>query len=351
MSGPPSARTKSAVSSPSGSPVHAPDDGRPEEDRLLEAAYRAEFSASPADVDSVQMIAQKPRKGGELRALAVTDLAERIADHGLLRRSDDTARMAALHFVERRLTASNKPALYDGSGAFAGFLRRVLHNLLLDWLRSPAGRAELRRASHEPGGVFDRATTEDDGPSLGDDPEGEMGLRNDPDVLPSEALATRRRQSLHHLVALRALRGSLPPGRSVVLRLSLWPDFPIESEDLQSFSHFAHCHESAGSQGESRGCDSGKRCTIPPDTWRVRWLHELAEAQRDEPSGLSRRTIAMLTRIGHDKPLAKREGAVCERISKGRMQLVAALRRSGIYGATAELSSTELSPRAHGGQS
>ena len=38
----------------------------------------------------------------------------------------------------------------------------------------------------------------------------------------------------------------------------------------------------------------------------------------------------MLTRIGTDKTLSKREGAVCERISKGRMQLVAALRRSGI---------------------
>ena len=38
----------------------------------------------------------------------------------------------------------------------------------------------------------------------------------------------------------------------------------------------------------------------------------------------------MLTRIGSDKPITKREGAVCERISKGRMQLVAALRRSGI---------------------
>ena len=64
------------------------------------------------------------------------------------------------------------------------------------------------------------------------------------------------------------------------------------------------------------------------------WEGELTEARAREPSGLSRRTIAMLTRIGADKSWQKREGAVCERISKGRMQLVAALRRSGITGAS-----------------
>lgn len=281
-------------------------------DVLLEAAYRAEFALTPSEVDSVQIVAGARRKGGELRALAVSDLADRIADHGLLRRADDTARVAALHFVERRLSAGNKPALYDGSGAFAGFLRRVVHNLLLDWLRSPAGRAEVRRASHEAGGVFDRAS------------------EDEPSVLPSEEAAQRKRLALHHLVALRALRGSLPPGRSVVLRLSLWPDFPMEREDTTAAAAFAHCHESAGSQGEARGCDSGKRCTSPSATWSASWEAELAEAQRVEPSGLARRTIAMLTRIGSDKPISKREGAVCERISKGRMQLVAALRRSGI---------------------
>jgi hypothetical protein len=122
----------------------------------------------------------------------------------------------------------------------------------------------------------------------------------------------------------------------VVLRLSLWPDFPMEDEDIRSSAAFAHCHESSRAQGEARGCDSGKRCTVPDARWLSIWQTELAEAQRTEPSGLSRRTIAMLTRIGTDKPLAKREGAVCERISKGRMQLVAALRRSGIVGATSE---------------
>jgi hypothetical protein len=337
MPGPPSVRAKTSPPSP------ASEGSRAEEDQLLEAAYRAEFSDTPAEVDSVQIVGGVPRRSGDLRAFAVTDLADRIADHGLLRRSDDTARMAALHFVERRLVAANKPAQYDGSGAFAGFLRRVIHNLLLDWLRSPAGRAELRRASHEPGGVFDRATTAEDAPSLHDEAPGERDLQGDPELLPSEALAARRRLALHHLVALRTLRGNLPPGRSVVLRLSLWPDFPIESEDLASFLCFAHCHESAASQGESRGCDSGKRCTVPTEGWGAAWLAELAEAQRTEPSGLSRRTIAMLTRIGNDKPLAKREGAVCERISKGRMQLVAALRRSGIRNANADLSPADAS--------
>jgi DNA-directed RNA polymerase specialized sigma24 family protein len=343
MPGPPSGRAKTSSPSP------AVDGSRADEDRLLEAAYRAEFAVEPAEVDAVQIVGGVTRKNGDLRAYAVADLADRIAEHGLLRRSDDTARMAALHFVERRLVAANKPAQYDGSGVFAGFLRRVLHNLLLDWLRSPAGRAELRRASHEPGGVFDRASTADDAPSLHDEAPGERDLMGDPELLPSEAMAARKRLALHHLVALRTLRGSLPPGRSVVLRLSLWPDFPFESEDLQSFLRFAHCHESATSQGESRGCDSGKRCTVPTDPWKAAWLAELAEAQVAEPSGLARRTIAMLTRIGNDKPLSKREGAVCERISKGRMQLVAALRRSGIRNANADLSpadvSVEVEPR------
>ena len=59
---------------------------------------------------------------------------------------------------------------------------------------------------------------------------------------------------------------------------------------------------------------------------------ELAEARAAEPSGLSRKAVATLSRIGLGKPMQKREGAVCERISKGRMQLLDALRRSDIRG-------------------
>lgn len=296
-------------------PQTPPAAERPPEDLLLEASYRAEFASVPSDRDAVQIVAGQRRRGGELRAIAVSDLAARVADHGLLRRTDDTARIMALQFVERRLSAANKPAAYDGSGAFAGFLRRVIHNLLLDWLRSPAGRAEVRRASHEPGGAFDRS--------------GE-----DEPALPSEEAAQRQRLALYHLVALRALRGTLPPGRSVVLRLSLWPHFPMEAEDRRDAAAFAHCHETAVTQGEARGCDGGKRCTTPDDAWRAAWEGELAEAEGSSPSGLSRRAIAMLTRIGAEKSLSKREGAICERISKGRMQLVAALRRSGITSAS-----------------
>jgi hypothetical protein len=289
---------------------------RPNEDKLLEAAYRAEFSPGSDDPAEVRQVAERRLRVGELRGLAIDDLATRVAGHSLLRRADDTARMAALRFVERRLSEGEKVSAYDESGSFNGFLRRVVSNLLLDWLRSPTGKAELRRAEHD--GI------DSNGP-LSEPPE-EMEL-------PREEFERNRRLSLHHLVALRCVQ-SMPPGRGIPLRVSLWPGYEHEVADVLAIGSFAHCHETAGGQAESRACDAGKRCTTPDDAWRAAYGAELDKAKSDEPAGLSRRAVAVVLRIGLGKPMAKREGAVCERISKGRLQLIAELRRAGIRGST-----------------
>lgn len=284
---------------------------RPDDDRLLEAAYRAEVAIAEGAAERTTRVNGVERRLDELAALAVHDLGVRVAEHPLLRRADDTARVAALRFVERRMGEARKAESYDESGLFAGFLRRVVHNLLLDWLRSPTGKAELRRGSEE---------------SLaGHEPSEEP-------VLLREEIEEKRRLSLHHLVAVRTIRGALPPGRGVVLRLALWPAYPHDDDDEGAIAGFAHCHETARGQADARACDAGKRCTTPTPDWRRAFLGELAEAKAAEPSGLSRKAVATLSRIGLGKPMQKREGAVCERISKGRMQLLEALRRSGITG-------------------
>jgi hypothetical protein len=287
-------------------------EARTDEDLALEAAYRAEFreraEGERDDRDDSIEVGGTKRRVGELRALAIEDVATRVNDHPLLTRADDTARLAALRFVERRLGESDKVEGYGAVGSFQGFLRRVLTNLLLDWLRSPAGKAELRRAEHD-----------------GDSFEGEEM------ILPREEGERRRRLTLHHLVAMRAIQ-SLPPGRSVPLRLSLWPAYEHGADDLATIGGFAHCHETADGQADARACDAGKRCTTPTPAWSDAHVREIATAKVEEPSGLSRKAIATITRIGHGKPMPKREGAICERISKGRMQLVEELRRVGIRG-------------------
>ncbi|HEU4408302.1 MAG TPA: hypothetical protein VFS43_23770 [Polyangiaceae bacterium] len=297
-------------------PPPAPD-ARPDDDALLEAAYRAEFGPEPPDASSTHTIAGRPYRGGQLRALALHDLSERIARHSLLRRADDTSRQTALRFVEQRLKEGRKVEAYEGTGSFAGFLRRVLHNLLLDWLRSPAGRAELRRAEHE-----------------GHEAPGDAGDWDDPG-LPSEEFEAKRRRLLHHVIVTRTLKRGMPPARSVVVRLALWPAYEHDDEDRRDFGAFAHCHEGARTVSDARGCDTGKRCSAPPAPWQRAYETELEGAKASEPQGLSRKAIATLTRIGSDKPMPKREGAICERISKGRMQLVEELRRAGIHGVDA----------------
>jgi hypothetical protein len=290
---------------------------RPDDDALLEAAYRAEFGPEPLDTSSTHLVSGRSYRGGQLRARALYDLSERIARHSLLRRADDTSRQTALRFVEQRLKEGRKVEAFEGTGSFSGFLRRVLHNLLLDWLRSPAGRAELRRAEHEgtegPGG------------------EGEW----DEPALPGEEFEAKRRRLLHHVIVTRALKRGMPPARSVVVRLALWPSYEHDAEDLADFGAFAHCHEGARTVSDARGCDTGKRCATPAATWQRAYETELEGAKASEPQGLSRKVIATLTRIGSDKPMPKREGAICERISKGRMQLVEELRRAGIHGVDA----------------
>ena len=287
---------------------------RTDDDLALEAGYRAEFRARAEDEaddsDGRLDVAGRPLRIGDLRAQAIHDLAQRVSFHPLLARADDTARVAALRFVERRLGEADKIEGYAAEGSFQGFLRRVLTNLLLDWLRSPAGKAELRRAEHT-GESFESAE--------------EM-------ILPREEHERRRRLTLHHLVAVRAIQ-SLPPGRGVPLRLSLWPAYEHADEDLRTIAGFSHCHESADGQADARACDAGKRCTTPPAAWCEAHARELDAAKATEPEGLSRRAIATITRIGHGKPMPKREGAICERISKGRLQLVEGLRRAGIRGA------------------
>jgi hypothetical protein len=277
---------------------------------LLEAAYRAEFSVSPPDPGASIELEGRATTAGELRALALVDLSNRIEQHPLLRRADDTARLAALRFVERRLHEGHKVSAFDQSGSFQGFLRRVLSNLLLDWLRSPTGKAELRRAEHLAG-------------------EGDPGEELPP--LPQEEFEERRRLTLHHLVAIRALQ-SLPPGRGIPLRLALWPDYELDLAEVRQVASFAYCHETADGQAEGRACDAGRRCPVPPEAWSNAFRGELEQAQQREPQGLSRRVIAELTRIGQGKPMPKREGALCERISKGRLQLIEELRRVGIRG-------------------
>jgi hypothetical protein len=283
------------------------------EDLHLEAAYLAEFDPSGDAPDVVRQIAGRAQRVGDLRAFALSDLGDRIDRHPLLRRADDTARMSALRFVERRLAEGRKIAAYGGEGSFSGFLRRVLSNLLLDWLRSPAARAELRRAEHDPSVAGD------------DDVEGP--------ILPSEEIETRRRLAFAHLLASRAIE-SMAPGRGIPLRLALWPAYSHEENDLVAIAGFSHCHETSEGQADARGCDSGKRCTTPPAAWRASYDGELGQAKKEEPEGLSRRAIAVLTRIGHGKPMQKREGAVCERISKARIELVKELRRAGVKGSS-----------------
>lgn len=277
---------------------------------FLEAAYRAEFSSPQPEPEHQLRVDGRLVNAGELRSLAVVDLATRIEQHQLLRRADDTARLAALRFVERRLTEGNKIGAFDQSGSFHGFLRRVLNNLLLDWLRSPTGKAELKRAEHQPG----------DGDAVEEEP-----------ALPNEEFEARRRLTLHHLVAIRIIQ-SLPPGRGIPLRLALWPDYEMDLAEVHQVASFAYCHETADSQAEGRACDAGRRCPVPPEGWGGAYRNELDQAQQSEPQGLSRRTIAELTRIGRGKPMPKREGALCERISKGRLQLLEELRRVGIRG-------------------
>jgi len=277
---------------------------------LLLAAYSAEFSSEPPPPETPIPVDGRPIPAGELRSLAVVDLADRIERHSLLRRADDTARLAALRFVERRLVEGHKIESFEKSGSFHGFLRRVINNLLLDWLRSPTGKAELKRAEHQSG-------------------DGDASA--EPDELPREEFEQRRRLTIHHLVAIRTIQ-SLPPGRGIPLRLALWPDYDLEVAEVEVAASFAYCHETAGNQAEGRACDAGKRCPIPDDDWRTSYRGELAQAQTAEPQGLSRRAIAELTRIGRGKPLPKREGAICERISKGRLHLIEELRRVGIRG-------------------
>jgi hypothetical protein len=284
---------------------------RASDDLLLESAYRSEFRPKPTEEDSV--IDGKRVRVNELRAMAINDLCERITSHKLLLRIDDTARLEALRFVERRFSESDKIGAYDASGSFAGFLKRVIHNLLLDWLRSPAGRHEVHRLEH-------------------DGQEGSSWESAYEHELPMEVFAKRKQQFIYNVLAMRTI-ASMPPGRGVILRLSLWPAYEHDEKDVQTISGFAHCHESSEGQGQSRACDSGKRCTSPTESWSAAYQAELEQAKLAEPQGLSRRMIAELTRIGHGKPLAKREGAICERVSKARMQLVEQLRRSGIRGA------------------
>ena len=292
--------------------IREADPARAADEPLLEAAYLAEFSPEPADKDARLVVGGVARRAGDLRALAIHDLATRITDHHLLRRADDTARVAALRFVERRLVEGHKIAQYGREGAFVGFLRRVLHNLLLDWLRSPTGRAELRRAEHDP--------------SLGlPDEIEEMPL-------PGEIAERTRVMTAHHAIALRALR-ALPPGRGVPLRLSLWPAYEHDAEDVTTFGDFSRCHETATSQTDARACDSGRRCVLPDLAWRTAFGDELDAKKRAEPDGLSRRAIAEVLRIGVGKPVDKREGAICERISKGRLMLLDELRRTGVENA------------------
>lgn len=277
---------------------------------LLEAAYRAEFSPPPSPPDTLVQVEGRHVRVGELRSLAMIDLSERIETHSLLRRADDTARIAALRFVERRLSEADKIGAFDNAGSFHGFLRRVVNNLLLDWLRSPAGKAELKRAEHDPS-------------------EGALG--EEEPLLPREEFEDRRRLTLNHLVALRAIQ-SLPPGRGVPLRLALWPAYELQVADIETVGSFACCHETSRSQAEGRACDAGKRCPIPTEAWRAAYRLEIEQAQIAEPAGFSRKVIAELTRIGRGKPVAKREGAICERISKGRLQIIEDLRRTGIRG-------------------
>ncbi len=290
--------------------MREPSEGIAPADHLLEAAYRAEFSAEPLEPDALLRVDGRPRRFGDLRAMAMHDLAQRIDQHPLLRRADDTARQAALRFVERRLGEAHKVQAYDQSGSFHGFLRRVVNNLLLDWLRSPTGKAELRRAEHD-----------------GADADADQ---LDP-VLPREEFERRRLLMLHNLVALRTIQ-SMPPGRGIPLRLALWPAYELDLAEVDLVGSFAHCHESAQGQAEARACDSGKRCGSPTDAWRSAYRAEVDQARETEPEGLSRRAVAELTRIGLGKPIAKREGAICERISKGRLQLLQELRRAGIRG-------------------
>lgn len=277
---------------------------------LLEAAYRAEFVVPQPEPETRFQLEGRSLTAGELRSLAVVDLATRIEQHTLLRRADDTARLTALRFVERRLNEANKIGAFDQSGSFQGFLRRVLSNLLLDWLRSPAGKAELKRAEHQSG-------------------DGDPAEEAPP--LPLEEFEERRRRTIHHLIAIRTIQ-ALPPGRGVPLRLALWPDFELDVAEVSGVTSFAYCHETADTQSEGRACDAGRRCPLPPDPWGDAYRNELEQAQEKEPQGLSRRTIAELTRIGRGKPMPKREGALCERISKGRLQLIDELRRAGIRG-------------------
>lgn len=291
--------------------IREADPGAPE-DRVLEAAYLAEFATEPTEKDAVIQVAGVARRAGDLRALAIHDLSTRISEHHLLRRADDTARIAALRFVERRLVDGQKIAAYSREGAFPGFLRRVLHNLLLDWLRSPTGRAELRRAEHDPS------------IALPDEIE-EMPL-------PGEIAERTRVMTEHHAIAIRALR-ALPPGRGVPLRLSLWPAYDHDVEDVTEFGDFSRCHETATTQTDARACDSGKRCVLPDSAWRASYSTELDHAKATEPTGLSRKAIAELLRIGVGKPTDKREGAICERISKGRLMLLDELRRTGVENA------------------
>ena len=134
-------------------------------------------------------------------------------------------------------------------------------------------------------------------------------------------------------MAVRTLQ-TLPPGRGAPLRLALWPAYEHDAGELATLAAFAHCHESSDGQAEARACDSGKRCTTPSEAYRSAHGQEIAAAKVEEPGGLSRRAIATLTRIGHGKPMPKREGAICERISKARLMLVEELRRAGIRGVT-----------------
>jgi hypothetical protein len=294
-----------------------PYEARPDDDALLEAAYRAEFGSLAVDASSTHSVAGRPYRGGQLRAFALHDLSERVAKHALLRRADDTSRQTALRFVEQRLSEGRKIEAYEGTGSFGGFLRRVVHNLLLDWLRSPAGRAELRRAEHE-----------------GNEGLGGEGAWEEP-ASPGEEFEAKRKRLLHHVIIARTLKRGMPPARSVVVRLALWPAYEHDDDDARDFGAFAHCHEGARTVSDARGCDTGKRCPEPAPAWQRGYETELGEAKASEPQGLSRKAIATLTRIGVGKPMPKREGAICERISKGRMQLVEELRRAGIHGVDA----------------
>ncbi len=282
---------------------------RSDEDLLLEAAYLAEYGPEPLPPAASTVVAGVARRSGELRALCLTDLSARVSGHALLRRADDVARIEALRFVEERLMAGEKIERFAADGSFHGFLRRVVSNLLLDWLRSPRARAELRRVEHDPARMDDAVELE----------------------LPREETERVQRLALHHLVAVRTIQ-ALPPGRSLPLMLALWPAYEHVERDLAAMAAFAHCHETASGQAEARACDAGKRCGAPSAGYRERHGAELDAAKADEPSGLSRRAIADLLRIGRDKPTSKREGAVCERVSKGRLMLLEALRRSGIRG-------------------